>query len=926
MSPPRLPADECMPPSLWPDSPQGFNVTNARFAWKLRDARLGAAQTSRHIQVVRVDDTSIPQANAFAGEPVWDSGEVFSTDSLYVPYEGPPLEPHTRYHWRVRIRDHKGHLLPWSSAAWFETAFAEPSPNWPATGWVTANDSDNPQCPHLRKTFTLAARPRSARLYITARGLFEARLNGGRVGEDLLTPGWTDYTRRIEYLTYDVTANLSTGPNTLGVILADGWYAGHLGWNAATPNRHYGPKPALLAVLRIVGQDGSVRWIGTDESWQTACGPLISADLYHGEHYDARRELPGWCDAPPHLCGTWQPAVPIEFPAVELNARELSSVRQHEETPPVSMRTPSPGRCIIDFGQNLIGVIRLRITALAGTKITLRHAEMVQNDGELYTANLRSARATDIYVCCGGGRAEIFQPRFTFHGFRYVEISGLTAPLQSDDVRAVVLHTGMTPTGTFETSNPLLNQLQSCIRWGQRSNFLEVPTDCPQRDERLGWTGDAQVFIPTATFNYDVAPFYRKWLRDLTDAQRADGAFPDVAPDLLKLMYGPDRRTGNAAWADAGVICPWVLYQRYGDTDVLARNYSAMTRWIDYQESTSCNHIRPATSFGDWLALDGGPSPSGSLTPGELIGTAYFAHTTGIMAQVASLLGHTAESLRFAALRHHIVTAFNRRFVATDVRLTSDTQTAYLLALAFDLLPEASRPTAVAHLERTLKRHHYHLATGFVGTPLLAPVLTRFGRLDLAYRLLQNKTYPSWLFPVANGATTMWERWNSWTPDDGFGDVNMNSFNHYAYGSIGDWMYRTVGGLDLSEPGYRRLLLRPRPGGGLTSAAASLDTPYGLASSAWHQTATGLEWNILVPPNTTALLFPPARSLNEVRVDGLAWDDHCGIQFMEPQEQEPVLACVAGSYRLHIAPPENSINSGTNETSITPQPIANFSR
>jgi alpha-L-rhamnosidase len=524
---------------------------------------------------------------------------------------------------------------------------------------------------------------------------------------------------------------------------------------------------------------------------------------------------------------------------------------------------------------------------------------MLQADGTPYTANLRGAKATDIYLCRGAG-VEIYEPRFTFHGFRYVELSGLKSKPRLDAVTGLVWHTEMTPTGTFTCSDPLVNQLQSNIRWGQRGNFLEVPTDCPQRDERLGWTGDAQVFIPTAAFNYDVSAFFRKWTRDLADGQYPSGAYPDIAPDVFFKLW-PDNAGGTAAWGDAGVICPWTIYRKYGDIRILEENYSAMARSVAFQEKTSTRLIRPDTNYGDWLAPDA--SQAGwAATPSDLIGTAYFAHTAGIMARVARILERDADAKRFTRLHTRVIAAFNRHYVTPDGRIAGDTQTAYLLALGFDLLPEKQRPAALAHLERTLKRRNNHLCTGFVGTPLLCPVLTRFGRTDLAYRLLFNEGYPSWFFPIKNGATTMWERWNSWTPDKGFGEVGMNSFNHYAYGAIGEWLYATVGGISELAPGFRRILLRPQPHEKLTHAAATLESPYGRITSKWKRTRATFTWIVEVPPNTQATAVPPGVSLDTVKIDGQPWDQHAGVHGTVLPDNRPALTLLPGRYTFTMPP------------------------
>ena len=558
----------------------------------------------------------------------------------------------------------------------------------------------------------------------------------------------------------------------------------------------------------------------------------------------------------------------------------------------------------------MVGVIRLSIAAPRGTRLRLRYAEMLNSDGTIYTANLRSAEATDYYICRGDGK-EIYEPRFTFHGFRYVELTGIAKKPALSAVTGIVWHSDLKATGSFSCSDKLVNQLQSNIRWGQRGNFLDVPTDCPQRDERLGWTGDAQIFIPTAAFNYDVGTFFRKWLQDLRDAQHPNGEYPDVAPDLPRLMTPSDpplwpghANKGNAAWADAGVICPWVTYQRFGDSRVLAENYPAMVRWISFQKRTSRKLIRPDTSYGDWLATDA-IAPQRGPTPCDLVGTAYFAHTTELMARIATILGNPGDAVRYRQLHARIVGAFNHEFVSAGGRIAGDTQTGYLLSLAFDLLPQRFRHKAVARLVYLIEKNHNRLATGFVGTPLLCPVLTRFGRVDVAYRLLQQRAYPSWLYPVINGATTMWERWNSWTKESGFGEVGMNSFNHYAYGAIGEWLYASVSGIDYDPavPGGQRLRLHPRLGGDLRYARASLSSPYGKIESAWklsHQTWT---WDVTIPPNTSASANLPTSNARAVRVNKKTLESAEGVSVLRKPNATIAVQLLAGRYRFVIGSP-----------------------
>jgi len=860
-------------------NPLGLDEPRPRFSWRLNDPRIGAGQTAWQIEVSAGD------------RMVWDSGRVESPESVLVPYEGARLRAHTRYHWRVRVWDHTGEATAWSEPAWFETGFLSPKTPWPAAEWIAHPalpkvPADRPAA-QLRKSFRLDAAPWEARLYITARGIFEPWLNGERVGRDHLAPGWTDYRRRFEYLSYDVTSALRAGENTLSALLADGWYCGWLGFKRMRD--HYGDTPALLAVLRIVEEDGTVRWIGSDGSWRASTGPILNADLYDGETFDARLSF-GEKERPARV---------LSFPWLPLAGKAFGRVRTIEELAAVKLTRPAKGRHVFDFGQNIVGNIRLRVRAPRGTRITLRYAEMLEADGTLYTKNYRQAKSTDVYVCRGGG-PEVYEPRFTFHGFRYVEISGVKAAPSIDAVTGLVWHSEMTPTGVFECSDPLVNKLQSNIRWGQRGNFLEIPTDCPQRDERLGWTGDAQVFIPTATFNYDVAAFFRKWARDVVDGQHATGAYPDTAPDLFFNLW-PLNPGANAAWAEAGIICPWVVYRKYGDKRILEENYPSMTRYLAHLEKISDKLIRPDTRYGDWLSPEA-TRPDWAATPCDLIGTAYFARSAELLAKIASVLGRAAEARRHAALHRRIVAAFNRHYVTADARLAGDTQTAYLLALGFDLLPPAKRPAALAHLERVLKRRNYHLCTGFVGTPLLCPVLSRFGRFDLAYRLLFNDDYPSWLYPVKNGATTMWERWNSWTPENGFGDANMNSFNHYAYGAIGEWLYSTVGGIEELAPAFRSVLLRPKPSKRLKHARAELESPYGRIRSAWRRGRDGkLDWEIEVPPGVGAVAVPPAPTLTGLRIDGAPWRGHAGVAAAIEHEGRPALRLRAGRYRLTLS-------------------------
>lgn len=703
-----------------------------------------------------------------------------------------------------------------------------------------------------------------AELRISAFGIYEVEINGERIGDEVFAPGWTDYHQRVQYQTYDVTRQLRSGENALGIILGDGWYCGYVGWQ---DRQVYGLRPWVNATLVLTQQDGTIVRIQTDESWKTQSGPLLESDLLMGESYDARLELGNW-SLPEYDDSDWLPvAAGNPHPTSEVVPRLGPPVRRIQELLPIEVVSSPDGKgkkiLRIDFGQNFAGRIRIQVCSTPGTTLRLRYAEILDADGNLYIDNLRSARATDYYTC-KSSVSETWEPRFTFHGFRYVDVLGLSDE-DSFDAVGIVLHSDMPKTGAFRCSNPLLNQLQSNIQWGQKSNFLEVPTDCPQRDERLGWTGDAQVFIRTAAFNMDVRLFFRKWMQDVRDAQKSNGAVPLVVPLPGFLRHIP-YEDGGPAWSDAVIICPWTVYQCYGDRQILEENYDSMKAYIEFMlKHRSIDYIRSHPEvdewggFGDWLALDGSGKLEGN-TPKDLIGTAFFAYDTAIMMQVARILQKDADAKSWESLHQKIVTAFQRRFITQDGLIAANTQTAYVLALHFDLVPECAQPTCARALVRLVERNGFHLATGFVGTPYLLDVLQNHGYLDIAYRLLEQETFPSWLFSVKNGATTIWERWNGWTPDMGMQDKSMNSFNHYAYGAVGAWMYQNVAGLnlDVEEPGYRRIVFRPRPGGSLTYAEASLETIYGGVGIRWEIQEANLNLWLEVPEGTLAtLILPP---------------------------------------------------------------------
>jgi len=723
----------------------------------------------------------------------------------------------------------------------------------------------------LRKDFTVAKQPVRAVLYTTALGHVEPRLNGERVDDSYFAPGWTDYRKRLYYRAHDVTSRIKIGDNTLGALLGDGWFRGNI--SVLGQNRH-GSKTRLRAQLHLFFEDGSSEVIGSDESWKAATGPILEADMFAGESYDARLETAGW-DAPGFDAKDWKAVViGAEFEPASLDAYPMPPVKRNAELPAVKITTPREGAQIIDFGQNFSGWVRLKTTAPAGTLIRLRFGEMLQPDGNLYTENLRSARATDHYICKGSGE-ETWEPRFTFHGFRYAEISGLPSPAAQDTLTGIVVGSDLPVTGSFSCSYPLINAIYNNTLWGQRSNYLEVPTDCPQRDERMGWSGDTQVFAQTAAYNMDVDAFLTKWTQNMVDAQNTAGGFPGMAPAYHD-MWSP-------GWADAGVIVPWTLYRMYGDTRAAEEHYGAMVKHLELYRSKAPKDIGPNEGFGDWLAVGGD-------TPKDLLGTAYHAHSNRLVADLAEALGKKEDAAKYRQRFEEIRAAFQKEYVKVDGKIGNDTQTGYLAALKFDLLTSGQRELAGKQLAAAIDARGGHLGTGFLGVNLLLPVLSEIGRNDLAYALIQKKTYPSWGYSVEQGATTIWERWNSYTVENGFGDVSMNSFNHYAYGACVEWLYQTVLGITPLEPGFGIISIAPIPGGGLKQAQGHYDSVRGRIGSSWKVADGAFTMEVTIPADTKALVSVPAKRAEDVTQEG--------AKFLRMENGRAMFEAGSGDYRF----------------------------
>ena len=828
----------------------GFHEPQPAFSWKLP---VGIkAQTAYRLETK-------------VGDQQWDSGWINSGQSTFVPWSGAPLGSRQRVEWQVDFRDEKGKEHGWSAPAHFELGLLSAT-DWQAQWIRPAGDTDLTKEPVgcLRRSFSLGQKVARARLYVTARGLFELSINGTRVGNDHFANGFTPYDKRLDTLTYDVTGQLHAGSNTIEGLLGAGWYAGRIPF-APKVRGTYGKDAALLAQLEITFADGSAQTIATDGKWEgTFDGPIISSSIYDGETYDARRQ-------PAH----WAPVVaePISGPAA-LQPKPFPPVRNTDTLAVREITQPQPGRYIFDLGQDMVGWARLKVPAEKDQTVTIRFAEMLKADGTLYTENYRTAKSTDSYTAAQAGVVE-WEPHFTFHGFRYVELSGFSKGVtpQKDWVTGVVIHSDLRTTGTFISSSPKLNQLQSNLTWGWRGNSVDIPTDCPQRDERMGWTGDAEVFCPTAMFLTDSHAFWDSWLRSMRDEQEADGAIPDIVPNASKGF-----KARSPGWMDAATIIPWQVYLRTGDPAILADNFAMMEKLVGWYRAQSVDGLLPKINgYGDWLQ----PYPQVKPvkrnwmgdrhgdTPSPLLGAAYYAHSAQILADSARVLRRNDEAKRYGDEAAAVRAAFVKEYFDASGKLQNapETQTAYVLALAFDLLPPELREGAGANLARLVVAADNHLRTGFLGTPYLTSALDQTGHGDLACDLLFQETYPSWFYPINQGATTMWERWNSYTRDKGFGDVSMNSFNHYAYGAIGQWMVERVAGLapDPAHPGYQHFFIRPLVGKQLDYAQAKLETPFGTASSAWRRKDGKVALEIVVPPNTTATIeFPDHRPAQTV--------------------------------------------------------------
>lgn len=878
------------------NNPIGFYDNNPTFSWKLpADIQ---SQSAYSIVVASSPELLPDKAD------LWKSEKVELDQTLFVKYEGESLSSRQKVYWQVMFWDNNGNSSQWSEIAHFELGLLNNS-DWQGK-WIGIPESElnekgrrksvlfRPQ--YMRKELNIDSEIKSARLYVTAKGVFEAFINGAKVGTDVMAPGWTPTDKSISTLTYDVSEMLQKGENTLGAILAQGWHAGRINLRR---DSEVEDAPFFLCQLEVQTNKGK-QIITTDNSWKISIsGPIRKAEIYDGEFYDANYNLGDWNKNGYNDAQWFSASTQNIEDSVLLLPKRFQTVKDKQELTVQEITVPVVGRPIFNFGQNNVGVPLVKVPMKKGDTLTIRFAEMLNTDGTLYTDNYRSALSTDHYIAATDGVIE-WRPTFTFHGYQYVELSGFDPEEkpEKDWVKAIVQYSDIEKNGTFTSSHDKLNQLQSNITWGLRSNFFDIPTDCPQRDERLGWTGDAQVIAPTSIYNADMYAFWAGYLQSMRQEQLENGGIPHVIPNVL----GSNCSSG---WGDASVIIPWELYFRTGDVSVLKDNYEMMKGWIGFWKTKAegRNFIPSNSSFRDWLQPYSTPQENYRMTrrgdtPEKLVNTAYFARSVDLTMQSAEVLGYKDDVKELKALHENIKAAFDKQFFDENgkAKQKKQTQTSYLLALDFNLLPQEKRAGALAHLKQNIEDCDNHLRTGFLGTPILPFVLDEFGEIELMYQILFKETYPSWFYSINQGATTMWERWDSFTLEDGFHKDGMNSFNHYAYGAIGQWLYERVAGIKPKEAGYKEIEIAPIPGGPLTSAKASYNSPYGKVNSSWKMKNGSFELIVTVPSNTTATIVVPGNTEEKLLLDGSAFSDNVNVTLMNKGEKGFELNALPGTY------------------------------
>tara|TARA_R110002033_G_C3897451_1_gene240051 strand:+ start:53295 stop:56060 length:2766 start_codon:yes stop_codon:yes gene_type:complete len=873
--------------------PLGFYDSVPTFSWKLPINKNVLAQSAYSI-VVASDPSLLPDH-----PDIWASGKIQSEQSVFLPYQGKTFSSRDIVYWQVQFWDQENQVSKWSETAYFEMGLLN-NQDWYGDWIGITNKTPKAQTrsntplfipQYLRKSFNLTKNIKKARLYITAKGLFQPFINGQKIGKDLMVPGWTPYSKRIETLTYDVTKDLVAGKNAIGVILAEGWYAGRIGYKSSQWTNLEPPK--LLCQLEIEFKDGTKEIITSDKTWKaTQNGPLRSSGIYDGEFYDSNFKMPNWNRPNYQDSQLWQLVITekIEGQPI-LRPKRHQTVRTIETKPTIDVIQSQNNTAIFDIGQNLAGVAHVKVPMVKGDTLIIKFAEMLNNDGSLHTDNYRSAHSTDYYIANKSGMID-WHPQFTYHGFRFVELSGFAKDEEPNIswVSALVQHSDFDMIGKFSSSSTMLNQLQSNIKWGLKSNFFEIPTDCPQRNERLGFTGDAQVFTKAAVQNADLQGFFMAWLQSMREEQYENNIIPVVIPNVI-------GEYSESGWSDAAVIIPWNVYKSTGNKEILEENYDMIKRWVAYHKSCSTNFISEMKSVGDWLQPYSTAEDSRrGDTPHSLISTAYFSHAANLTAKIAKVLGKDEDQNYYKDLSESVSKAFEDRFFDKSGKLIigKESQTGYLLALAYDLLSDELSSEAIVHLKQLINEADGHLRTGFLGTPLLAPVLVETENVDLMYNLLFKETYPSWFYSINQGATTMWERWNSYSKESGFESARMNSLNHYAYGAVGQFFFEGIAGIFPLEAGFKKIRIAPLIGSQLTSARGEIESPYGKIVSSWKINNGQFELKVVIPPNTTARIEIPSND-STILKDG-SFLEHPNIKILKNNNKEIILDALSGAY------------------------------
>jgi alpha-L-rhamnosidase len=874
-------------------NPLGIDVEKPRLSWVIESARRGERQTAYQVLVA-----STPEVLANDHGDLWDSGQVASDQCIQVEYAGKPLRSSARCDWKARVWDKDGQCSAWSQPGEWTMGLLRPQ-DWQAK-WIgydetpSIQDTNRPAggktylpASYYRKDFTLARQPVQAFLYVTSLGDVEPRLNGHKVGNDFFITGWTDYHKRVYYRCYDVSRELKAGDGTLGAILGDGWFRGNL---SIIGQNIYGRKTRLMAQLQLTYEDGSTGVIASDGSWKADFGPVLQTDHFDGETYDGRREIPGW-DKPGYNDSAWHPVQTGAELAPVIQAAPGAPVRRTGEVKAVKITEPRAGLPVFDFGQNFAGWVRLRVNAPAGTRVVMRFAEVLNPNGVPYRANLRSARATDTYICRGGGE-EVWEPRFTYHGFQYVEVEGLPSKATPETLTGIVVGSDLPPVGSFDCSDSTINRVASNMRWTIRANLFDLPTDCCQRDERMGWM-DYHEVAPSTLCEFDASTLFTKWVADIMDARKPDGGFSQISPDVHGFPWSP-------AWADSSVLIPWMMFRVYGDTRLAGRYYDQLAGHLEFYKSRSKDYVGPDEGYGDWLALD-------SSTPKNLVSTAQFAQCARAMSELAEALGKTEDAAGYRRLLENIRRGFQKKFINADGTIGSNSQGGYAMALGFDLLDPEQVPQASSRLVAAIEAKGKHLSTGMVTTHLLLPALSKGGRPDVARQLLAQKTFPGWGYFLEQGATSVWERWDSKT-EKGFHPDAMNSFNHANLGTCTEWFYHDLAGIQCnpSAVAFKKIIIKPAVLGDLTRVNCSYDSFHGRIITHWKRDGAKLSLDITIPANTAATVFVPAQHAAGVTESGQPAAKAEGVEFLGMQNKTAVYAVGSGTYQFQSTLPETT--------------------